>query len=80
MTSQILKTIRTQLSELSRASSSSNLIFRQGQNLYLNGQCTQLSASENQFEFSVNDKYGDYFVKIEVAEEAANYGKENEYE
>jgi len=68
MTSQILKTIRTELSELSRASSSSNLIFRQGQNLYLNGQCTQLSASENQFEFSVNDKYGDYFVKIEVAE------------
>lgn len=69
MTSQILTTLRNQLNELSRASSSSNLIFRQGQNLYLNGQCTQLSASENQFEYSVNDKYGDYFVKIDLTDE-----------
>lgn len=69
MTSQILKSIRSTLNELSKSSASSNLIYRQGNSLYLNGQCTQLSSSENHFEFSVNDKYGDYLVKIDSGEQ-----------
>lgn len=69
MANQILKDITTELQELSKTSTSSNLIYRQGHSLYLNGQCTQLSASENHFEFSVNDKYGDFLVKIDTGQE-----------
>ena len=60
--------IKKQLQELSHRSGSSNLIYRQGHSLYLNGQCTRLSSSENHFEFSVNDKYGDYLVKIDTGD------------
>ncbi len=68
MENHILDNIKAQLNDLSKSSASANLIYRQGHSLYLNGQCTQLSASENHFEFSVNDKYGDYVVKIDVDE------------
>jgi len=65
MEKRILEFIKAQLNDLSRTSTSTNLLYRQGHSLYLNGQCTRLSASENHFEFSVNDKYGDYLVKID---------------
>ncbi len=69
MANQILKDITAALQELSKSSASSNYVYKQGHSLYLNGQCTQLSASENHFEFSVNDKYGDYLVKIDTGDE-----------
>ncbi|MCF8366386.1 MAG: DEAD/DEAH box helicase [Bacteroidales bacterium] len=69
MTSHISKSIRIALNDLSKTSASTSLIYRQGNSLYLNGQCTRLSSSENHFEFSVNDKYGDYLVKIDSAED-----------
>lgn len=56
------------LAKLSSDASSGNLIYRQGQSLYLNGQCTQLIESEHLHEFSVNDKYGNFLVKINTAE------------
>lgn len=68
MEQHILDTIRTQLNQLSKSTAFTNQIYRQGHSLYLNGQCTQLSASENKFEFSVNDKYGDYLVKIDIGD------------
>jgi SNF2 family DNA or RNA helicase len=68
MTNHILEPIKNRLNELANTSSSTNLIYRQGHALYLNGQCTQLSSSENHFEFSVNDKYGDYLVKIDASD------------
>lgn len=62
------KAIKELLAKLSSDASSGNLIYRQGQSLYLNGQCTQLIESEHLHEFSVNDKYGNFLVKINTAE------------
>lgn len=70
MNSEILTTIKQQLSDLSRRSATSTgLVFRQGQSLYLNGQCTPLVMAEKHFEFSVDDKFGDFLVKITAANE-----------
>lgn len=66
MANQILKDITVELQKLSKTSASTNYIYRQGHSLYLNGQCTRLSASEHHFEFTVNDKFGDYLVKIDT--------------
>lgn len=66
MENRIINEITSALHTLSKTSASTNYIYRQGHSLYLNGQCTQLSASENHFEFTVNDKYGDFLVKIDT--------------
>ena len=39
-------------------------IYRQGHILYLNGQSQLLTQAKNEFEFSVNDAYNDFSVKI----------------
>jgi superfamily II DNA/RNA helicase len=44
---------------------SGTLPYRQGNILYLNGQCKKLSEAEKHFEFSVDDKHGDFFVQID---------------
>jgi hypothetical protein len=68
MSESTQKAIKELLSQLSSEVSSGNLIYRQGQSLYLNGQCTQLIESEHLHEFSVNDKYGNFLVKINSTE------------
>ncbi len=44
-------------------------MFRQGQSLYVNGQCSPLLLAGQHYEFSVDDKYGDFRVKIDVADQ-----------
>ncbi|MDD3131959.1 MAG: hypothetical protein PHN94_09060, partial [Bacteroidales bacterium] len=68
MSESTQKAIKELLTQLSADATSGNLIYRQGQSLYLNGQCTQLIESEHLHEFSVNDKYGNFLVKINTAE------------
>ncbi|MFP4471989.1 MAG: SNF2-related protein, partial [Bacteroidales bacterium] len=61
--------IKQQLNSLSRQSATSaGLAFRQGQSLYVNGQCSPLSMADRHYEFSVDDKYRDYLVKIDANE------------
>lgn len=67
MSKQTLEAISSELRKISTNKSSSGLIYKQGYSLYLNGQCTRLSASEHHFEFAVNDTYGDFVVKIDTA-------------
>lgn len=43
---------------------SGSLSYRQGQSLYLNGQCSLLSESGHHYRFSVDDKYGDFQVGV----------------
>lgn len=68
MSESTQKAIKELLTQLSGDATSGNLIYRQGQSLYLNGQCTQLIESEHLHEFSVNDKYGNFLVKINTTE------------
>jgi hypothetical protein len=68
MSESTQKAIKELLAQVSSDATSGNLIYRQGQSLYLNGQCTQLIESEHLHEFSVNDKYGNFLVKINTVE------------
>lgn len=62
MSQQVIENIRNLLSlELSR-SGSGTMIYKQGHSLYLNGQCSLLSESEQHFRFLIDDKYGDFIV------------------
>jgi hypothetical protein len=64
MPKKTLEAIGAALRKISESKNSSGLIYKQGYSLYLNGQCSRLSASEHHFEFTVNDTYGDFLVKI----------------
>lgn len=57
---QSLKTLQKQASPLS---------FRKAQALYLNGQCQLLTMSNKEFEFIVDDEFGDFILQIQVDEE-----------
>ncbi|MBE0639206.1 MAG: DEAD/DEAH box helicase [Bacteroidales bacterium] len=64
MKQKISESIKSILrNELTRSGPGS-LSYRQGQSLYLNGQCSLLSESGHQYRFSVDDKYGDFQVDV----------------
>ncbi len=65
MKEKIITKVKALLAELSSRPNSGGLVYRQGNSLYLNGQCKKLSESETHFEFLVDDKHGDYFVTID---------------
>jgi hypothetical protein len=44
-----------------------DLSYQHGQSLFGNGQCIVLSESEKKFEFSVDEKQGDFIVGIETS-------------
>ena len=69
MKKTIITKVKALLTELSSRPNSGGLAYRQGNNLYLNGQCKKLSESETHFEFSVDDKHGDFFVTIDFDEQ-----------
>jgi len=62
----ILKAVQDILQQFS-AAIPVELSLRQGESLYRKGQCALLSESENRFEFSVEEKQGDFFVKVETS-------------
>lgn len=66
MPKQTLEAITTELRKISENKNTSGLIYKQGYSLYLNGQCSRLSASESHFEFSVNDTHGNFIVKVDT--------------
>lgn len=69
MSQQVIENIRNLLSlELSR-SGSGTMIYKQGHSLYLNGQCSLLSESEQHFRFLIDDKYGDFIVEVSLEKE-----------
>ena len=68
MTAEILKSIKETLQALNPGGGPGNLIFRQGQSLYMNGQCSILSESEDQYRLLVDDKHDDFFVDISISD------------
>jgi uncharacterized Zn finger protein len=71
MTQQLTEKIKTLLRQAFSTSAHGGLTYRQGQSLYLNGQCALLSESGSNYRFSVDDKYGDYLVNISSKDELA---------
>ncbi len=71
MPSTIFNTLDTTLESLS-ATISGGLPYRRGHSLYLNGQCKKLNESERHFEFSIDDKHGDFFVIVDIDEKVAS--------
>lgn len=69
MKQKISDSIKTLLRNEFTRSATGSLSYRQGQSLYLNGQCSLLSESGNHYRFSVDDKYGDFQVEIFYTDE-----------
>jgi superfamily II DNA or RNA helicase len=64
MNKSLADTLKNKLTEFSRQSPSTNMIYRQGHSLYLNGQVIQLLASGDRFEFIVYDRHDDFRVTV----------------
>ena len=62
------KLIKQYLKSLRNDPEISDLTLRQGQSLYLNGQCLLLTQGRVEFEFLVNDTYDDFFLSLYVEE------------
>ncbi len=62
----ILKSVQDFLKQVS-VLNPGDLSYQHGQNLFGNGQCIVLSESEKKFEFSVDEKQGDFIVGIETS-------------
>jgi hypothetical protein len=71
MPNTLVSLVNSKLDELAKTITAS-LPYRQGSNLYHNGQCKMLSESEKHFEFAIDDKHGDFFVAIDIGRELAS--------
>ena len=61
--------IKAKLKEIQLDPEVSVLAFRQGQSLYLNGQCQLLTQAGETFEFAIDDEYDDFIVTLHVADD-----------
>ncbi len=69
MKQQLAENIKAMLRKAFQTSGTGGLTYKQGQSLYLNGQCALLSESGHNYRFSVDDKYGDFLVNINYDED-----------
>jgi ERCC4-related helicase len=68
METQILDLLKAELNTISSTDKVSNLVYRKGSSLFMNGQSQLLSQSKQLFEFSVDDEYNDFKVSISIDE------------
>jgi len=68
METQILDLLKAELNTISSTDKVSNLVYRKGSSLFMNGQSQLLSQSKQLFEFSVDDEYNDFKVSISFDE------------
>ena len=64
MDALIIKQVKEKLFQLAAQPATGTLAYRQGQNLYVNGQINLLSHSGIQYDFVVDDHHGDFYVNI----------------
>jgi hypothetical protein len=60
----MLRSIKSKIKQLRDSNEVSELVFRQAQSFYVNGQCQLLTQSKTKFEFTVSDEVKDYDVDI----------------
>lgn len=61
-----IDTIKEELKQIKNNNIVSDLVFKQGQALYMNGQSQLLTQAKQHFEFSIDDEFDDFAVKIDV--------------
>lgn len=64
----MLERIKTILHDLKEDPDISNLTYRMGQALYINGQVQILSQGQTQVEVLIDDEYGDFYVSVRIDE------------
>jgi SNF2 family DNA or RNA helicase len=66
----MVESIKNKIKQLRDSKEISDVIFRQAQSIYINGQCQLLTQSKNKFEFTVSDEVTDYDVDILMSDDA----------
>ncbi len=65
----MVELIKHKIKQLRESKEISDVVFRQAQSIYINGQCQLLTQSKTKFEFTVSDEAKDYDVDIYIDEE-----------
>ena len=58
--------LKQELNEIRKGNKASSLVYKKGSSLYMNGQSQMLTQSKHLFEFSVDDEFDDYRVKVSI--------------
>ncbi|MCU0449707.1 MAG: SNF2-related protein [Bernardetiaceae bacterium] len=66
MTTELTDLVKRHLRQLRQNGKVSDLVFRQGHALFVNGAVQLLSQTQSQFDFLVNDEFADVNVKLAV--------------
>ena len=66
METKIIDLLKAELKEIRSTEKVSNLVYRKGSSLYMNGQSQMLTQSKQLFEFSVDDEFDDYKVSVSI--------------
>ena len=62
----MVESIKSKIKQLRESGETSDVVFRQAQSIYINGQCQLLTQSKTKFEFTANDEVKDYDVDIYI--------------
>lgn len=66
METKIIDLLKTKLHDINSNQGVSNLDYRKGSSLFMNGQSQMLTQAKQLFEFSVDDEFADYKVSISI--------------
>ncbi len=66
METKIIDLLKAKLKDIRTTKKVSNLDYRKGSSLFMNGQSQMLTQSKQLFEFSVDDEFADYKVSISI--------------
>jgi len=66
MEKNIIDQLKAELNHIRSTRKISNLVYRKGSSLFMNGQSQMLTWSKQLFEFSVDDEFNDYKVSVSI--------------
>ena len=65
----MIKRVKRKMKQLREDKNIPELVFRQAQSIFVNGQCQLLTQSKTKFEFTVDDESGNHDVAIHITDE-----------
>lgn len=66
MEANTIDLLKEELNEIRKGEKVSNLVYKKGSSLYMNGQSQMLTQSKHLYEFSVDDEFNDFRVKVSI--------------
>ncbi|MEN8119219.1 MAG: DEAD/DEAH box helicase [Bacteroidota bacterium] len=66
METKVIDLLKAELNEIRSTEKISNLVYKKGSSLFMNGQSQMLTQSKQLFEFSVDDEFDDYKISISI--------------